>query len=191
MEIGKRIKELRNAKGWNQEVFAEKTFVSRQTVSAWENDKTYPDVKSLLLMSEIFEVSLDDLIKGDIETMHKEINQDTISHFQKWSTIFTIGFIIGILIPYPLVHFFKWVGLAVFLLYFLALFALALYIEKLKKQNNIQTYKEIVAFTEGKALSTDEQIAEKAKRPYQKVLLALSSAALTLAIFLLMVLIFG
>ena len=71
MEIGKHIKELRTSRGWNQEVFAEKTYVSRQTVSSWENNKSYPDIKSLLLMSELFEVSLDDLIKGDVVEMKK------------------------------------------------------------------------------------------------------------------------
>ena len=63
MEIGKRIKELRGGKGWNQEEFAEKVFVSRQTVSSWENDKSYPDIKSLLLMSELFGITLDELVK--------------------------------------------------------------------------------------------------------------------------------
>jgi len=191
MEIGKRIRELRNAKGWNQEVFAEKTYVSRQTVSSWENDKSYPDIKSLLLMSELFEISLDDLIKGDIVEMKKEISSESIREFKKWSNLFAIGFFIGILIPYPLVHFFKWWGLAVFVLYWIALFALALKLEILKKQNDMQTYKEIVAFTEGKALGKDEKIEEKAKRPYQKILLAVGSGALTLCVFLLFHLILG
>ena len=191
MEIGKRIKELRNVKGWNQEVFADKVYVSRQTVSAWENDKSYPDIKSLLLMSEIFEVTLDDLIKGDIEMMHNEINQDSIRNFNKWSTVFSIGFIILLFIPYPLIHFFKWTGVVIYALFGVAVLALALYIEKLKKQNDIQTYKEIVAFTEGKPLSKDEKTAETAKRPYQKILLAVCSAALALAIMLLLKLIIG
>lgn len=191
MEIGKRIKELRNEKGWNQEVFAEKTYVSRQTISSWENDKSYPDIKSLLLMSELFEVSLDDLIKGDVVEMKKEISNETIREFNKWSNILAVGFLIGILIPYPLVHFFKWWGLLVFLLFWAALLAVAFKVEAIKKENDIQTYKEIVAFTEGKELTKDDKIAEKAKRPYQKILLAFGSGALALGIFILLKLIFG
>ena len=191
MEIGKRIKELRNGKGWNQELFAEKMFVSRQTVSSWENDKSYPDIKSLLLMSELFEMSLDDLVKGDIVEMKKVISSESIREFRKWSNIYAIGFIIAILIPYPLVKFFKWWGLLVFGLYWVALLALAFRIEVLKKQNDIQTYKEIVAFSEGKELGKEEKAEERVKRPYQKVLYAIGAGALALAVFLLMKLILG
>ena len=63
MELSKRIKELRTEKGWSQEVLAERIYVSRQTISNWETEKSYPDVQSLLILSNIFGVSLDDLIK--------------------------------------------------------------------------------------------------------------------------------
>ena len=68
MELSKRIKELRTEKGWSQEVLAERIYVSRQTISNWETEKSYPDVQSLLILSNIFGVSLDDLIKA---TPHK------------------------------------------------------------------------------------------------------------------------
>ena len=191
MEIGKRIKELRTSRGWNQEVFAEKTYVSRQTVSSWENDKSYPDIKSLLLMSELFEVSLADLIKGDVVEMKKEISNESIREFNKWSNILAVGFLIGILIPYPLFRFFRWWGILVFILFWIALLAVAFKVEAIKKENDIQTYKEIVAFTEGKSLGKDEKIAEKAKRPYQKALLSVGSGALALGVFILLKLIFG
>ena len=191
MEIGKRIRELRNSKGWNQDAFAEKMYVSRQTVSSWENDKSYPDIKSLLLMSELFELSLDDLVKGDLVEMKKEINSESVREFRKWSNIYAVGFLIGILIPYPLFRFFRWWGLLVFVLYWIALLALAFRVESLKKQNDIQTYKEIVAFTEGKELGKEEKIEEKAKRPYQKFMYAFGAGALALGIFILMKLILG
>ena len=69
MELSKRIKELRTEKGWSQEALAERIYVSRQTISNWETEKSYPDVQSLLILSNIFGVSLDDLIKGDVDTM--------------------------------------------------------------------------------------------------------------------------
>ena len=191
MEIGTRIKELRNGKGWSQEVFAEKTYVSRQTVSSWENDKSYPDIKSLLLMSELFDMSLDELIKGDVVEMKKEINNESIREFNKWSNIFAASYIIGLIIPYPLVHFFGWWGILIFVLYWFFALVISFRVEELKKKNDIQTYKEIVAFTEGKELEKDEKIAEKAKRPYQKFMLAFGSGALALGIFILLEQIFG
>lgn len=185
MEIGKRIKELRGGKGWNQEEFAEKVFVSRQTVSSWENDKSYPDIKSLLLMSELFGITLDEFVKGDLATMKKEINKDAVNRFNRLSNIYGIGFLIALITPYPLFFYLGWTGLIIWFLYIIPLIIFAFYIEKMKKANDIATYKEIVAFCEGKELDKDSKIAEKAKRPYQRVLLAIGAGALLLAIFLL------
>ena len=72
MELSKQIKKYRAEANLSQEELADKVFVSRQTISNWENNKNYPDIKSLVLMSEIFQVSLDNLIKGDLERMKKE-----------------------------------------------------------------------------------------------------------------------
>ncbi|MBR5372384.1 MAG: helix-turn-helix transcriptional regulator, partial [Oscillospiraceae bacterium] len=49
MELSKTIKKLRTEKGWSQETLAEKAYVSRQTVSNWETEKSFPDIHSLLL----------------------------------------------------------------------------------------------------------------------------------------------
>ena len=66
MELSDQIKKHRTQIGLSQEELAERIFVSRQTVSSWENDKTYPDVESLLLLSVLFDVTVDELIKGDV-----------------------------------------------------------------------------------------------------------------------------
>lgn len=57
MELGNQIKKYRNALSLSQDGLAEKVFVSRQTISNWENDKSYPDVNSLVLLSEVFQTS--------------------------------------------------------------------------------------------------------------------------------------
>ena len=75
MELGKQIKNCRQEANLSQEELAERVYVSRQTISNWENDKSYPDVHSLVLLSEIFQISLDKLIKGDMERMREEINK--------------------------------------------------------------------------------------------------------------------
>ena len=63
-------------------------------------------------------------------------------------------------------------------------------VEKFKKKHNVQTYKEILAFTEGKTLSEIEQAREDGKRPYQKVLLVAGSALLAIAVTACMYLIY-
>ena len=73
MEFGKQIKKLRQEAQLSQEELAERIYVSRQTISNWENDKSYPDVNSLVLLSETFQISLDKLIKGDIEVSQVQI----------------------------------------------------------------------------------------------------------------------
>lgn len=190
MELGKQIKRLRNERGWNQEEFAEKAYVSRQTVSNWENEKSYPDIKSLLILSNLFGVSLDELVKGDVEIMKEKISKDSINEFNRWSNILAIGFLAVIVAPYPLARLLGWAGLAIYVLLIIAVMCIALKVEALKKQNNIQTYKEITAFVEGKSLDEIEKQREDAKRPYQKLLLAIGAGALALAVFALLAIIF-
>lgn len=59
MEVSKQIKKYRNDMQFSQEELAEKIYVSRQTISNWETAKNYPDIHSLLRLSSLFNVSLD------------------------------------------------------------------------------------------------------------------------------------
>lgn len=65
MEIGSKLKNARNEKGITQEQAAELLDVSRQTISNWENNKSYPDIISVIKMSDIYSISLDHLLKED------------------------------------------------------------------------------------------------------------------------------
>lgn len=65
MEIGSKLKNARNEKGITQEQAAELLDVSRQTISNWENNKSYPDIISVIKMSDIYSVSLDHLLKEE------------------------------------------------------------------------------------------------------------------------------
>lgn len=180
MNLGSQIKRYRNELHLSQEELAEKIFVSRQSVSNWENDKTYPDIKSLLLLSELFSVSLDTLIKGDLEIMKKEINAQELAVFQKDSTVFSILFAIMVIAAAPLILLLEWLGITLFAILFGITMYYALRVEKYKKKYDIQTYREITAFMEGKTLDELEKARESGKRPYQKVLLVLASAVLGL-----------
>ncbi len=187
MELGKQIKKYRTEANLSQEGLADKIFVSRQTISNWENDKNYPDIKSLVLMSEVFQVSLDHLTKGDLEKMKKEIDSQEYAKFQKDSAVFTVLFIALLIVPVPLVMLWKWVGMALYLCLFGIGMYFAVRIERYKKKYDIQTYKEIVAFANGKSLDEIEKAREEGKRPYQKAFLAVGSAVLVVVIALVLV----
>jgi len=179
MELGKQIKKYRQEAGLSQEELANRIYVSRQTISNWENDKSYPDVNSLVLLSEIFQISLDKLIKGDIDIMKEVINKEEVTKLNRYATIYTILLVATIVSAVP---FAMWLGVWALLPWGI-LFATALYfalkIEKIKKDNNVQTYKEIVAFSEGKRLDEIQKQREIGKRPYQKFLMVIGSAAIS------------
>ena len=65
MEIGKKLKDARMKSGFTQEMVAEKINVSRQTISNWENEKSYPDIISVIELSSLYSISLDDLLKEE------------------------------------------------------------------------------------------------------------------------------
>lgn len=184
MELGGQIRKYRDTLGLSQEELAEKVFVTRQSVSNWETGKTYPDIHSLLLLSNLFGCTLDELIKGDIETMKEEINKVEIEKLNRWGGLLTLLMLMVVLLPVPLMLNEERIGLPVILIVLGALFvvtmAVALKVEKIKKDNDIHTYKEIVAFTEGRRLDELDKAVEKGKRPYQALVAALSAALITL-----------
>lgn len=69
MEVGSKLKNARINSGLTQEKVAEKIQVSRQTISNWENGKSYPDVISVIQLSDLYSISLDELLKGDSNMM--------------------------------------------------------------------------------------------------------------------------
>lgn len=173
MELGNQIKKHRNELEISQEKLAEKIYVSRQSISNWENDKNYPDINSLIRLSEVFHVSLDILIKGDWEKMKKEISGKDRKDFDKLSNIYAVMFGLLILTPMPLLYFLDKVGMMIWVILAVVSMYVAFLVEKKKKEFDIQTYKEIVAFTEGKNLDEILKAREEGKRVYQKVSLAL------------------
>ena len=189
MELGSQIKKYRNNMNWSQDELADKVFVSRQTISNWENDKNYPDIKSLILLSEVFGISLDSLVKGDIVKMKEQINSEEIERFRRDGNIYTILLLAMIITPIPLVHFFGFVGISIWAVLGAMTLMYAAKIEKQKKCFDIQTYKEIVAFTEGKSLDDIEKARESGKRPYQKILLAVGAGAMALVVAVVMTMI--
>ncbi|MFR8547132.1 MAG: helix-turn-helix domain-containing protein [Lachnospiraceae bacterium] len=88
MSIGKQILELRQKRNMTRAEFAELFHVTRQTISNWENEKSYPDLQILVDMSNIFSISLDQLLKEDTD-MIKAIDRERsfIAHIKRRNSV--------------------------------------------------------------------------------------------------------
>lgn len=84
MEIGKKLRNARTRSGFTQEKAAEGIGVARQTISNWENEKSYPDIVSVIRLSTLYSVSLDELLKGDEEMIdHLEESTNIVNSNKK------------------------------------------------------------------------------------------------------------
>jgi len=186
MELNKQIKKYRRMMNLSQEDLAERVYVTRQTISNWETGKSYPDIHSLLLLSSLFNVSLDTLIKGDLEMMREKVNEKEIREFNFYGNIFAVLLIGTVLSAAPLVYFLGRTGLIVVFILFAVTMVFAFKVEGYKKRNDIQTYKEILAFTNGELLDEISKKQEKEKRLYQNVLKVLLSGSLGFVVTMLL-----
>ncbi|MDF7663218.1 helix-turn-helix transcriptional regulator [Bifidobacterium sp. ESL0763] len=153
MKLGGQIREHREAMGLSQDDLAGRLFVSRQTVSNWETGHTYPDVQNLLLLGNLFDITLDELVKGDVEKMDEEIRRnrrrilflvvvqwalvvfltayvffDSYTHGRYWKPYWSM-----VVIPVGLIC----IGVGV-------------YSEKLQKKADIATFRELLSYISGK-----------------------------------------
>ena len=186
MELGKRLKEYRNQLGMTQDDLAEKLYVTRQTISSWENDKSYPDIHSLLMLGEVFNVSLDALVKGDIEIMKEIIDEEKIRHFKTNSWIYAVLLLACAVLFVPLERWLGVPGIIIWGLLFAAALFFSIKLEKVKKEENIHTYKEIAAFYNGEKLDSIKKAREEGKRNYQQGLVALVCGVVGLVMTLLL-----
>lgn len=96
INIGQKLQDARKTQHLTQEQIAEKLLVSRQTISNWENNKSYPDILSLIQLSDLYQISLDSLVKGD-EAMIKHLADSTDVVSSNHKLILAIGFNIVLL----------------------------------------------------------------------------------------------
>lgn len=143
MKIGDKIKNARIQKNYTQEQAAENLLVSRQTISNWENGKTLPDIMSIIKMSELYEVSIDALIKGDEVLLQKMENDARVIKAEKKIVVFawisiaigTILIILGELLEgNPLIDFIN--GALPWVLLGLMLLSAFLYLNTEEKKND-------------------------------------------------------
>lgn len=99
MEIGKKLKNARIEAGLTQEKAAEKIDISRQTISNWENEKSYPDIISVIALSDLYSVSLDELLKGDQKMAeHLEESTNVVKSNKKLTGAILLNIILMILL---------------------------------------------------------------------------------------------
>lgn len=163
MEVGTHIKGHRGRLGLSQDDLAERVYVSRQTISSWENGKTYPDVQSLLILSGLFGTTVDELIKGDVEAMTKTIDTDirTMNRLSCVMLVFLVltvasgvwfsiqitswGWEFAQALPTLLLTVVLW-GIAM---------AAAVVVERIKKNHDLITYQEICAYMNGEEVDRE------------------------------------
>ena len=158
MDISNQIKTRREAMGLSQEQLAEKLYVSRQTISNWERDKTYPDVQSLLMLSILFDTSIDTLVKGDVTVMEEAVERDRKRMGTRMMRLAVLMLLLlAAAFALILSPAFVWmeeawgVGIASAVAFLPAVAALvvAAILEQIKRENDLVTYREILAFMNG------------------------------------------
>lgn len=165
MQIGAQIKRHRAELALSQDGLAAKVYVSRQTISSWETGKTYPDVQSLLLLSEIFGVTVDDLVKGDLDTMSKTIDSD-VALMNRLGLVM-MGFLLLMIasLVWLTVQMTVWdwgfaqtapTILLALTMWGVAMFA-AVWAERIKRNRDLVTYHEVLAFFRGEPVDRDTE----------------------------------
>ncbi|MFD0896587.1 helix-turn-helix domain-containing protein [Loigolactobacillus binensis] len=101
MILGQRIKEEREKRQWTQDYLAETLNVSRQAISKWEVGSTYPDIDRLVQISNLFDITLDSLIKSD-DSLKKSIviTKNAKAQTNVWKFMRSTGWMMVIAIIY-------------------------------------------------------------------------------------------
>lgn len=179
MELGNLIRQHRKAAGMSQDDLAQAIFVSRQTISNWETGKTCPDVQSLLLMSNLFETSIDELVKGDLEMIESQLGKDA-------KTMKTLGWAVfasllfAIVVPTLGLYLWDW-GLAptavIFVMGWGIAMAAAAGIEVIKWRHSIESYRDISDFMQGRTPAGSERRGDRTGRRHALAVAARSLLA--------------
>lgn len=161
MEIGNRLKGHREQLGISQEELAARIFVTRQTISNWETNRTYPDLHSLLLLSEQFGTSMDALVKGDLVKMGEKVEDGWKKMSRLAATAWgmtgvgLVALAVGLVAPtaqssvVPALSEGSVLGFTVLLLLWGGGMALMGRVERMKRENDLVTYRDILAYSRG------------------------------------------
>lgn len=96
MNFSERLKKEREKKGWSQAELAEMIHVSRQSVSKWETGKNYPNIEVIIDLSDLFGITIDELLRSDEELKDKVIQDSKQLAYPKWKVLFDSVFLLGV-----------------------------------------------------------------------------------------------
>ncbi|MDC4186333.1 helix-turn-helix domain-containing protein [Loigolactobacillus coryniformis] len=100
MIIGERLKQCRQQQQLSQETVATKLKVSRQTISNWEKSRSYPDIERCIHLADLYELSLDELLREDQKMVKNLINA---TNLVKTGRLFTLGLLLNLVLVVGLV----------------------------------------------------------------------------------------
>ncbi|EGQ2831522.1 helix-turn-helix domain-containing protein [Staphylococcus pseudintermedius] len=181
MDVGNQIRIYRKERQLSQMALAEKIDVSTQTISNWENERTYPDLYHLIVLSSLFNVSLDQLVKGDVVEMKNIIDHYNMDRYGKLMLVFML---IAVISVGPVLKFSDgWYGLFIPFIFWAFSMYDAIKIERLKKKYDVKTYKEIVYYMEYGA-KTYNDTREKKKLLIEETLIVVVFAAVSVVLML-------
>ena len=127
--LSEKLKELRSEAGLTQEQAAEKLNVTRSAVARWESAKGIPDISNLIAISEVYNISLDELIKGDIK-VERKIESDVKA--KKWHLLVMVYLIaiVAYIISFVVVHHIFMIGFLISTLFMLGIELWVYFIKK-------------------------------------------------------------
>lgn len=96
MVFGEKLKIERSKKSWSQEELAERLFVSRQAVSKWENGQNYPSIEVIIKISDLFGLTIDELLRSDEELKKKVIDDSKQLANPQLKFLFDLVFFAGL-----------------------------------------------------------------------------------------------
>ncbi|MGP3639271.1 helix-turn-helix domain-containing protein [Lentilactobacillus hilgardii] len=128
MKIGKVLQVQREKRHWSQAELAEKLSISRQSISKWEQEVVLPSFANVVAISDLFKISLDDLIKGDDKLMDKLSRNDKMRPVTK-ILLWAFGFAISIYVLLQVLHIgvadvWNWVEFPLFVTFIALLFTI-------------------------------------------------------------------
>ena len=150
MDISNQIRRHRAERGLSQEELARRLYVSRNTISNWECGRTYPDAQSLMLMSTLFDVSIDSLVKGDLPKMRERVESWEARAMLAFEWVVWVG--VGILVLVMTVGSRLWgpIVLLATLPFALLLTMVDAALESWQDEHDIHAYREALDLARGK-----------------------------------------
>lgn len=150
MDISNQIRRHRTERGLSQEELARRLYVSRNTISNWECGRTYPDAQSLMLMSALFDASIDSLVKGDLPEMRERVESWEARAMLALEWVVWVG--VGLLILVMVVGSRLWgaIVLLATLPFALLLTMVDAALESWQEEHDIYAYREALDLARGK-----------------------------------------